>query len=82
MSETVVDGRGLRCPWPALRLARAMREGGVHATVRIVADDPAAPREIAALAAERGWEIAAVAGAVPPTFIVRAPASALPPSRR
>lgn len=57
MSEAVVDARGLRCPWPALRLARAMREAGTDARVRILADDPAAPREIAALAAERGWQV-------------------------
>jgi len=48
----IVDARGLRCPWPAIRLARAMRDGG---DVTIVADDPAAPREIAALCRERGW---------------------------
>lgn len=50
----MIDARGMRCPWPALRLARAMREAN-EAT--IVADDPAAPREIAALAAERGWSV-------------------------
>jgi tRNA 2-thiouridine synthesizing protein A len=50
-----VDARGLRCPWPALRLARAFRQGARK--VRLHADDPAAPREIAALAAERGWRI-------------------------
>lgn len=61
MTETLVDARGLRCPWPALRLARAMREGGAAARVRILADDPAAPREIAALAAERGWTVRAPA---------------------
>jgi len=25
-ASVVVDARGMRCPWPALRLARAMRE--------------------------------------------------------
>jgi tRNA 2-thiouridine synthesizing protein A len=70
VSETFVDARGLRCPWPALRLARAMREGGEGTRVRIVADDPAAPREIAALAAERGWQVTEVADAAPPTFFV------------
>ena len=53
----LVDARGLRCPWPALRLARAMRDVGVEGTVRILADDPAAPREIAALAAQHGWRV-------------------------
>lgn len=49
-----VDARGLRCPWPVLRLARAMRKGG---PVRIMADDPQAAGEITALAAERGWSL-------------------------
>lgn len=49
-----IDARGLRCPWPVLRLAKAMR--GADA-VRIHADDPAAAREIAALAAEHGWRV-------------------------
>ncbi len=55
----LVDARGLRCPWPALRLARAMRESDA---VTILADDPAAPREIAALAAAQGWRIAPADG--------------------
>ena len=55
MSQTpVIDARGLRCPWPALRLARALREGD---SALLLADDPAAPREVAALARERGWRM-------------------------
>ena len=72
MSEPLVDARGLRCPMSALRLARAMRELGGQGRVRIVADDPAAPREIAALAAERGWRCAQLAGVVPPMFVIEA----------
>ncbi len=49
-----VDARGMCCPWPALRAARAMRE---HDAVLVRADDPAAPRELAALAQERGWRL-------------------------
>ena len=56
----LLDARGMRCPWPAVRLARAVREAGLGARVRIVADDPIAPQELAALAAERGWTIDAV----------------------
>ena len=52
----VVDARGMRCPWPALRLARAMREGR---DVLLLADDPQAEREVAALASEHGWTFAA-----------------------
>jgi tRNA 2-thiouridine synthesizing protein A len=44
----------MRCPWPALRLARAMREA---ADVLLIADDPQAGREVAALAGEHGWRI-------------------------
>lgn len=53
-AAVVVDARGMRCPWPALRLARAMREA---AEVRLLADDPQAGPEVAALAAEHGWQI-------------------------
>lgn len=50
-----IDARGMRCPWPVIRLARAMREGAVMVT--ILADDPIAPDEIAALATTRGWAV-------------------------
>jgi tRNA 2-thiouridine synthesizing protein A len=56
--ETRVDARGLLCPWPVLRLCRAAREMASPATIRILADDPAAGREIAQLCAERGWKFA------------------------
>ena len=52
---TEVDARGMRCPWPALRLARAMREG--HQAVELVADDPRAGSEIVALCDEHGWAL-------------------------
>ena len=51
-----IDARGMRCPWPAIRAARALREapdGGIE----ILADDPAAERELAALAAQAGLTI-------------------------
>ncbi|WP_338424437.1 sulfurtransferase TusA family protein [Sphingopyxis kveilinensis] len=50
----LVDARGMRCPWPALRLARAMRDA---AEAVLIADDPNAAREVAALAAEHGWAV-------------------------
>ncbi|HMJ93287.1 MAG TPA: sulfurtransferase TusA family protein [Allosphingosinicella sp.] len=60
MSEpALVDARGMLCPWPALRLARAAREAGGKGRIRILADDPAAPRELAALCEERGWTLTA-----------------------
>lgn len=53
-----VDARGLRCPLPALRLARAVRENG-PGLYALLADDPAAERDIPALCAERGWQLQA-----------------------
>lgn len=57
MTPRRLDARGMRCPWPVLRLARAMRDQG--GPVLILADDPIAPGEIAALAAAKGWTVAA-----------------------
>lgn len=39
---TVVDARGLACPLPVIELARAIRAAELGATVRLLADDPAA----------------------------------------
>ncbi|MEH3108301.1 MAG: sulfurtransferase TusA family protein [Sphingomonas fennica] len=50
-----IDARGMRCPWPAIRLARALREGG--GPVLLLADDPAAGGEAQAVAAAAGWRI-------------------------
>ncbi len=57
MKPVRVDARGMRCPWPAIRLGRAMRETG--GPVLILADDPIAPGEIAALAKVQGWSVSA-----------------------
>ncbi|OQW42661.1 MAG: hypothetical protein A4S12_06635 [Proteobacteria bacterium SG_bin5] len=69
-----LDLRGMRCPWPALRLARALREGAEAVEIR--ADDPAAPGELAAVARAAGADFAVVGdafrvtrgGAVNPSF--------------
>ena len=53
----LVDARGMLCPWPVIRLGRAAREMGGVGAVRILADDPIAPAELAKLCAERGWQI-------------------------
>jgi tRNA 2-thiouridine synthesizing protein A len=54
VTEAFVDARGLKCPWPALRLARAMRD---TLRVRISADDPQAPAEFRALCEEQHWTL-------------------------
>jgi tRNA 2-thiouridine synthesizing protein A len=56
LSALLLDLRGMRCPWPAIRVARAIREAPGGAEILAVADDPIAPREIAAVAGERGWQ--------------------------
>ncbi len=50
-----IDARGMKCPWPALRAARAMREA---ARIMIRADDPIAETELRALAIQHGWTFA------------------------
>ncbi|MGZ8998926.1 MAG: sulfurtransferase TusA family protein [Allosphingosinicella sp.] len=59
----LVDARGMLCPWPVLRLCRAARQLVGSGSVRILADDPAAPRELQSLCEERGWDLAAEPGA-------------------
>ncbi|MBV8972149.1 MAG: sulfurtransferase TusA family protein [Sphingomonadaceae bacterium] len=56
----VLDARGWRCPWPVVRLARALRDGA--GAVDLLADDPAAEGEVAAFAAARGLTLAAIPG--------------------
>jgi tRNA 2-thiouridine synthesizing protein A len=57
VNETRIDARGMRCPWPVIRLAKAFREGAERVT--ILADDPIAHDEITALAKAQGWAIIA-----------------------
>jgi tRNA 2-thiouridine synthesizing protein A len=52
---TLIDARGLRCPWPVLRLARALRDGAE--LVEMMSDDPAARGEVASFATQRGLKI-------------------------
>jgi tRNA 2-thiouridine synthesizing protein A len=51
-----IDARGMRCPWPAVRLARALRDG-LPCSVEIIADDPQAPAELEAVAQAEGATI-------------------------
>lgn len=48
----VIEARGMRCPWPVLRAARAMRQA---MTIILVADDPIARRDVPELARANGW---------------------------
>ncbi|USI73649.1 sulfurtransferase TusA family protein [Sphingomonas morindae] len=59
MTGAALDLRGLRCPWPVLRAARALREGG-GAGLAVRLDDERAVSEIHALAAAQGRSVRTV----------------------
>jgi tRNA 2-thiouridine synthesizing protein A len=56
--DDVLDCRGQRCPLPVIALARRLPELAVGATLRILADDPAAAGDIAAWCRMRNQEFA------------------------
>ena len=58
----VLDCRGQRCPLPVIALARRIGEVEVGATVRLLADDPAAAGDVAAWCRMRGQEFLGQAG--------------------
>jgi tRNA 2-thiouridine synthesizing protein A len=58
-ASVVIDARGMRCPWPALRLARVIRSGARD--IEVLADDPIAPGELAAVAAAQGLRLETLA---------------------
>ena len=57
-----LDCRGQRCPLPVIALARRLPELPVGAVLRVRADDPAAPGDIAAWCRMRGQEFLGRAG--------------------
>lgn len=59
-SQTIisVDARGLRCPLPVLRLAKALRENPGAALFTLIADDPAAAKDVPAFAREHDLALA------------------------
>ncbi|WP_426280704.1 sulfurtransferase TusA family protein [Sphingomonas sp. NFX23] len=63
-----IDARGMRCPWPAMRLARALRNGATR--VEVTADDPQAPTELAAVAASANATIEIVLDVSISVFVV------------
>lgn len=56
-SATVVDARGLRCPLPVIRLARAASTMPPGALVTVWSTDPAAVYDVPAWARMRGHEV-------------------------
>ncbi|WP_380778526.1 sulfurtransferase TusA family protein [Sphingomonas sp. R86520] len=63
-----IDARGMKCPWPVMRLSRALRAGA--RIVEVIADDPQAPAELGSAADAFNATIHVVSDALIPTFIV------------
>ncbi|HMF09543.1 MAG TPA: sulfurtransferase TusA family protein [Thermoanaerobaculia bacterium] len=56
-TELEVDARGLLCPLPVLRLARALRAAPAGALARLLATDPAAAQDVATFCRERSCRL-------------------------
>ncbi len=63
----LIDTRGLTCPWPVLRVAKALREHG-RCTATVITNDPIAPHELAAFASEHGMDMSETTTALGPGF--------------
>jgi tRNA 2-thiouridine synthesizing protein A len=57
--DVEVDARGLLCPLPILRLARAFRRAPAGTVARLLATDPAAVEDVETFCREGGHELLA-----------------------
>ena len=57
--ETTLDARGLACPLPAVKARRAVRGLAPGAALIVLATDPEAPIDVAAVAADAGCSFTA-----------------------
>jgi rhodanese-related sulfurtransferase/TusA-related sulfurtransferase len=53
----VVDCRGLSCPWPSMKLAKAIVDVAPGATVELLATDPGAPADLEAFTRRTGHRV-------------------------
>jgi tRNA 2-thiouridine synthesizing protein A len=58
--DTMLDARGLACPLPAVKARRALARVPPGAALIVLATDPEAPIDVAAVAAEAGCAFEAV----------------------
>lgn len=65
VGTAVVDARGLSCPQPVIRLARAARASRPGTEITVLWTDPAARYDIAAWARMRGHRVVATAPVTP-----------------
>lgn len=61
---TTVDARGLRCPAPVIRLARAARDVAPGTKLTLLATDPAAVHDVPAWARMRGHTVLSSVSAI------------------
>lgn len=54
MADTELDARGLSCPLPVLRARKALRGLAPGAVLRLLATDPGAVRDVAAMCENTG----------------------------
>lgn len=54
MTDTVLDAQGLSCPLPVLRARKALRGLAPGAVLRLIATDPGAVRDVAAMCEASG----------------------------
>ena len=57
--DTTLDARGLACPLPAIKARRALAGVPPGAALIVLATDPEAPIDLAAVAADAGCSFAA-----------------------
>jgi tRNA 2-thiouridine synthesizing protein A len=57
--DTMLDARGLACPLPAVKARGALARIPPGAALIVLATDPEAPIDVAAVAADAGWAFAA-----------------------
>ena len=57
MSEEELDATGLLCPLPVLKAAKRLRAMAPGATLRLIADDPAAVVDVPHFCAEQGHDL-------------------------
>lgn len=56
-AEVVVDAKGLLCPLPVLRLAKAFRGKAAGLVVRLLSTDPAVVEDVKVFCREGGHEL-------------------------
>ncbi len=66
MKQIEVDARGLLCPLPVIRLAKAAREAPAGMQITILASDPAARHDIPAWCRMRGHTLLQMAEVAAP----------------